>query len=294
MKKYTLTLLLTAAPLFAGSPAPVAPAPQYNSEQGFTLGLEPMALRAFGSNGGFDKSDYEFAGRGSLGYQFADGVFVKATYFDFGSDVTDHSVVAPQSLVAPLAAGSLDKFTGRLAASYIDLVIGQDFKPTEGLKLSPYAGLRWAMLQQGETETLTSPYPAHAVMTGQWASRMNFEGLGIVVGIDATRALGSSFSVYGTAKETIAFGTTDNGDSAYNSNVSGVTTTHSNNSDTVVSISELGLGVQYDFCFSNVAANVRLGVEGQWWSGVNGGNLFGNGGDSVGLAGFVLGANFRF
>jgi len=38
MKKYTLTLLLTAAPLFAGTPAPVAPAPQ-PAPQGVSTGM---------------------------------------------------------------------------------------------------------------------------------------------------------------------------------------------------------------------------------------------------------------
>jgi len=288
MKKYTLTLLLTAAPLFAGTPAPVAPAPQYNSEQGFTLGLEPMLLRPFVSSGGFDQSNYEFAGRGSLGYQFADGLFVKATYFGYGTDTVDHTDITTGT------SGYLDQYSGRMSASYIDLVIGQNFKPTETLKLSPYVGLRWVNYQAGYTDFETSPYPVVSTTTTRpyYAERDDFEGLGIVLGIDATRALGENFSIYGTAKETVAFGTSKY---AYKYGSSIVTT--ENSSDTVVSISELGLGVQYDFCFSNVAANIRLGVEGQWWAGVGGASGVGSGSggsENVGLAGFVLGANFRF
>jgi len=287
MKKYTLTLLLTAAPLFAGTPAPVAPAPQYNSEQGWTLGLEAMLLRPFQSSGGYDQSNYDFAGRGSLGYQFADGLFVKATYFGYGTDIVDQSVITPPSITNE-TNGYLDQYSGRMSASYIDLVIGQNFKPTETLKLSPYVGLRWAMFQEGYTDTTTTPYPGTARTTTYYAGRNDFEGLGIVVGIDATRALGSNFSIYGTAKETVAFGTSTYASTGY----------AENSGDSVVSISELGLGLQYDFCFSNVAANVRLGVEGQWWAGVSGASSIMSSGSgssqNVGLAGFVLGANFRF
>ncbi len=65
---------------------------------------------------------------------------------------------------------------------------------------------------------------------------------------------------------------------------------YSDSSDDVLFISELGLGIQYDFSFSNVAADVRLGVESQWWAGAG----YGEGGDDIGLAGFVVGANFHF
>ena len=270
MKKYTLTLLLTAAPLFAGTHASVTSAPQYNTEQGWTLGLEPMAMAPYTSSS-WDKNDYTFAGRGSLGYQFNDGLFVTATYFGYGGDLTDHTVISPTTF---------EHYSGRMSASYIDLVLGQNFKPTDTLKLSPFVGLRWATGQQGYTGFLTSPYPVVAGTTTvpAYATHDDFEGLGIVLGIDATRSLGNSFSIYGTAKQSVVFG-----------NSKGAATGFAEtSSDTAVSISELGLGVQYDFCFSNVTSNIRLGVEGQWWSASS------NNINDVGLAGFVLGANFRF
>jgi len=294
MKKYTLILLLTAAPLFAGTQAPVI-ASQSNTEQGWTLGIEPMALRPYTSSS-WDKNDYNFAGRGSLGYQFADGLFVTATYFGYGGDLTDHTASTPPIVGPPAYVGYLDHYNGRMSSSYIDLVIGQNFKPTETLKLSPFVGLRWAMYQDGFTDTETIPYPAvTSTTTHPYASyRHDFEGLGIVIGIDATRALGNNFSIYGTAKETVAFGTSKDS-IAYIGNPN---TYYENSGDTVVSISELGLGVQYDFCFSGVASNIRLGVEGQWWatssSSTGSSSISGSSSSNVGLAGFVLGANFRF
>ena len=266
MKKYTLTLLLTAAPLFAGTPAPVAPAPQYNAEQGFTLGLEPMALRPFQSNGAYDKSDYDFGYRGSLGYQFADGLFLKAIYFGYNTDTLDRS---PSLLFHE---------TAHMSVSYLDFVVGQTFKPTETFKLSPSIGLRWATFNEGYSNTTLSGLSAP--ITSYHHDRVAFSGLGLVVGLDATRALGENFSLYGTLKESAVFGTCDassTGDQAGSS------------TDRVLFVSELGLGVQYDFCFSGVTSNIRLGVEGQWWAGQSQDSS-----ENTGLAGFVLGANFRF
>ena len=269
MKNNTLILLLTASPIFAGAPTPV-PASQYNTEQGFTLGIEPMALAPYSSSS-WDKNDYTFAGRGSLGYQFTDGLFVTATYFGYGGDLTDHTAIT---------ASQLDHYSGRMSASYMDLVVGQNFKPTDTLKLSPYVGMRWAVGQQGYTDFSTSPYPVVGGTTTvpSFASRDDFKGLGIVLGVDATRALGNSFSIYGTAKESVVFG----------SGKYATTTSPESSSDTVVSISELGLGLQYDFSFSGITSNIRLGVEGQWWA------LSTFSSSNVGLAGFVMGANFRF
>ena len=267
MKKYTLTLLLTAAPLFAGTPAPVAPAPQSNSEQGFTLGLEPMALRPFQSNGNYDKSDYDFGYRGSLGYQYADGLFLKASYFGYNTDTLDRS---PSLLFHE---------TAHMSVSYLDFVVGQTFKPTETFKLSPSIGLRWATFNEGYSSSTSSAGLA-ALTTTDYHERNAFSGLGIVAGLDATRTLGENFSLYGTLKESIVFGTCD---------ASSTRDQAGSSTDRVLLVSEAGLGLQYDFCFNGVTSNVRLGVEGQWWAGQSQDSS-----QNTGLAGFVLGANFRF
>ncbi len=273
MKNYTLTLLLTAAPLFAGTHAPVV-ASQSNTEQGWTLGIEPMAMAPYTSSN-WANNDYSFAGRGSLGYQFADGLFIAATYFGYSGDLVDHSEDF---------GGYSHHETGRMSATYIDLVIGQNFKPTETLKLSPYVGLRWAADQAGYTTFHTNTAPG-SITIPEYAARGNVQGLGIVLGMDATRALGNDFSIYGTVKESVIFGTSKTAD----------TGSLEYSGDTVASISELGLGVQYDFCFSGVASNIRLGVEGQWWAISNPTNsTSGISSNNFGLAGLVLGANFRF
>jgi len=181
----------------------------------------------------YDDTEYDFGGRISLGYQFSDCLFTKATYFGYETDTDNNG--------------------DELSVSSIDLVIGQTFKPSDVLTLSPYVGLSYVTVEEDESDT-------------------EFDGLGVVLGIDVTRSLNNSFSLYATAKQTIAFGTTDDGNT---------------DEDTVAFISQAGLGVQYDF--SNIDANIRLGVEGQWWGGVSDDDS-----ESFGLAGFVLGANFTF
>ncbi len=247
--------------------APMAPAPQSDCEAGWTLGLEALALRPFQSEGHYNQDSYDFAGRASVGYQFNDCLFTKVTYFGYSGDTFEDS-------------GSFFQESAELEVSYLDWVVGQHFKPSEKLTLSPYAGLRWATFEEDRREDDDGDITT---------TNRDFSGLGIVVGIDATRALGGSFSLYGTAKQSLVFGSSDN--TEFNDKE----LSNSLNDDRVVSITELGLGVQYDFGFSGIAANIRAGVEGQYWAGLSD-DIDDTDGDSenVGLAGFVIGANFRF
>jgi hypothetical protein len=252
MKKTILPLLLSTAPLFAGEPTPMtmAPPPACDCPQGFTVGLEVLGLKPYQSEGDYNENDLELGLRGSLGYQFADCLFVELTGFAYEADIFSDPVE-----------------TGELELGYVDLVVGQHFTQCEKLTLSPYVGLRWASFEESYDATGTSP-----------DFSVDFEGLGIVVGIDATRSLGNNFSLYGTAKQSIVYGEADD--------TFGAVTI---SDDRVAFISEFGLGVQYDFALGSVASNVRAGVEGQWWSGMSDSDT-----EDVGLAGFVLGANFRF
>jgi len=270
-----------ALPVFAGTPAPVTPPPP-PSEQGFTLGLEALYLRSYQSNGQYDTGDWDFGGRGSLGYQFGDGLFVKATYFGYGSDV--------QGYIAEGKNGEYTINSAELDVSYIDLVVGQNFKPTENLKLSPYVGLRWGTFE--ESATSVKYYSDGDFKEGERRGN-DFSGLGIVLGIDMTRSLGNNFSLYGVAKQSVLFGESDNTDIKYKVDTDPDNKSYSD--DRVVYITELGLGLQYDFCFNNVVGNVRLGVEAQYWGGLSSEKVDGKESNAnTGLAGFVIGANFRF
>jgi len=227
---------MLALPVFAGTPATVT-APPPPAEQGITLGLEVLALRPYNADDDYGSTGYDAGFRGSLGYQFNDGLFVKGTYFGYKTEVDRED----------------------LKTQYADFVIGQNFKPIEKLSISPFIGARWASFQE-------------------WDKYVDFDGWGIVVGFDATRALGNDFSLYVNAKQSIVFGSTsttkNDGDKYKN---------------TTASISEIGAGLQYDFCLGGVAGNVRGGVEGQYWAGVSDLNN-----EDTSLFGFVLGANFRF
>ena len=282
MKNYMIPLLLSAAPTFAGTTAPaMAPAPSSDCPQGWTVGLEALALKAYaGYSGEQDDADYEFGFRGSVGYEFGDCLFVKFTGFGYSADLYDYTLQQ---------GSSTNGYSQEYNASYFDLVVGQHFTPSAKFSLSPYAGLRWAQAEfdrNNSSDNLQAPDPSG---DSTYENNSDFSGLGIVVGIDATRSLANGFSLYGTAKQSVVFGSRDQ--SSSNTSNGEPNGSNSSSSDDVLFISELGLGMQYDFSFSNVASNVRLGVEGQWWAGAGYGE--GGGGD-MGLAGFVVGANFRF
>lgn len=254
--------------------APMAPAPQSDCEAGWTLGMEAMALRPFHSEGEYNEDNYDFGGRLSLGYQFNDCLFTKVTFFGYKTDTFDER-----------GTNEGGRFHDQedLEVSYIDAVVGQHFRPSDKLTLSPYVGLRWATFEEGGDFLRDN---GDDVFRNTFQD--DFSGLGIVVGIDGTRALGAGFSLYGTAKQSLVFGSSDySSRSTINGNTS--STPINGSDDRVVSITELGLGMQYDFGFSGIAANIRGGVEGQWWGGLSDGNS-----ENTGLAGFVLGANFRF
>jgi hypothetical protein len=284
MKKYMLPLLLSSAPTFAGTTAPaIATAPQSDCPQGWTVGLEALALKAYaGYSGVQDDADYEFGFRGSVGYEFGDCLFVKFTGFGYSADLYDYKNED---------FGNTDyDYDGSedLDASYFDLVVGQHFTPSDKFSLSPYLGLRWAQAEQDRKNSSDNTLDPDPLNDSTSHYNSDFSGLGIVVGIDVTRSLANGFSLYGTAKQSVVFGSRDQSYSNTNNGLPNGSNSYS--SDDVLFISELGLGMQYDFSFSNVSSNVRLGVEGQWWAGAG----YGEGGDDIGLAGFVLGANFRF
>ena len=276
MKKYTLLLLLSTAPLFAGVSAPApAPAPCADCEQGITFGLEALYLRAFESEGSYNTGDWDFGGRASLGYQFSDCLFTKVTYFGYKSDVYEDSYNDGPNYHVDSHAD--------LQVSYLDWVVGQHFKPSEKFTLSPYVGLRWGTFEENNYSKTNNKGD-----TDKYHHSAEFSGLGIVIGVDGTRSLGNNFSIYGTAKTSILFGTTDyHSSTKYNYDRSN--TSSSSSDDTLASVTELGLGAQYDFAFSNVAANIRLGAEDQYWAGCASQDS-----ENTGLIGFVLGANFRF
>jgi hypothetical protein len=196
-----------------------------------------MALQPYQSEAYYDDTDFDVAWRGSLGYQFSDGLFLKGTYFGYKTDTDSND---------------------DLKSQYVDLVIGQNFKPMEKLSISPFIGVRWASFEE------------------ELSYDGKFDGWGIVIGFDATRALGNNISLYVTAKQSIVFGTTSwDG--------------YSDEDNTNASISEVGAGLQYDFCFGSVSGNVRGGVEGQYWAGLGNDDS-----QNTSLFGFVLGVNFRF
>lgn len=291
MKKSLLHLLLSAAPLFAGTPAPVpqASSEPVGAEHGWTLDLEALYLRSFQGSNSFTDKSYDFAGRAALGYQFNDGLFTKVTYFGYQPGDRNDTF---EGFSDDLDGNAVFNERFNLKVSYLDWTVGQNFKPTAALTLSPSLGLRWATFE----ETFSEHVDDGGGGVHQHYEQAKFEGLGLVAGLDAVRSLGNGFSLYGTAKASIIFGKDH-----YSRNeemiMDGMASDGiqvNNSDDHVVAITELGLGAQYDFSFYNITANVRAGVEGQYWTGLGNSHSEMSLAVNNGIAGFVLGANFRF
>ena len=97
-----------------------------------------------------------------------------------------------------------------------------------------------------------------------------FDGIGPVFGIEATRTVAERFDIYGNIRQSLLFG---------EDNYNGFTT------DTLLAITEIGAGVQYNFALATVDAWLRAGFEGQyWWEDAS----------DIGLFGGVFSAGGRF
>lgn len=101
---------------------------------------------------------------------------------------------------------------------------------------------------------------------------VDFQAWGPTVGLELIRPLNDTLSFYVNARVSMVFGDDDE-----------------NNDDSSSVITELGLGLQYDFAMGACGGNIRLGVEAQNYSEVIDGDE-----EDLGLFGAVLGVNFNF
>lgn len=317
MKHTSFALLLLTAPLFAGVSAAQS---QATSEEGFTLGLDALGLRTFGGittqtssvranqqanpNGNVrnpsdlgGKENYDFAGRISLGYQFSDGLFTKLTYSGYNSTVLNQTAAFGNDgrLWNGVDGHEVINQNVELDVSSIDAIVGQNFKPSDKLTLSPSAGLRWGKIKIKGTESGAWYPTTNGAAGGSWADSEedDFSGFGIVLGLDVTRELAYNFSLYASVKQSVQFGENDSKFYTQEFDRNGVVLPQSTEADysqdqSVLSTTELALGLQYDI---SSAANIRAGYEAQWYGGLN--NTGGNNGN-FGLSGFVVSANYRF
>ena len=255
----------------AGLPEkPASSAALSEAESGWSLSLEGLALRSYVTQPTDDSRGFDAAYRGSAAYQFSDGLFAKIAYFGYSGDLYDVNGISSNPNDTYQNSEDLD-------ASYLDLIVGQHYNPSTSLTFSPFMGLRWATFEESYKSSGTSMFGASPNKYSVHGSS-DFSGLGIVVGIDAVRAIGNNVSLYSVAKQSVVFGTRD---STGFSSFSGQS---SRSDDRAVAITELSLGMQYDCAFSGIDAQLRAGVEGQYW----------NDAGNTGLAGFVLGADFAF
>lgn len=230
-------------------PKAVTPPPPYVApkdcdgcvEPGFYLSASLLYLHAYNSD--IDEFDGEWdAGfRGQLGWESANGLFVEFTGMYHETDYSGANGVVN---------GSFEFF-------YLDATVGDTIHCGE-LCLAVSGGLRYSHFEFNE----------------DWGGMNNdteFDGVGPVFNIEATRAVHPNVNLYANIRQSLLFGESD---------YIGFKT------DTLASVTEIGGGLEWKFdlgSFSNTF--VRAGIEGQYWHVDSA---------SIGLLGGVLSVGSHF
>ena len=179
----------------------------------------------------------------------------------------------------------------------VDLTAGQYIDVGCRLTLHPFAGLRWAQLERKLTENATVTNTSFSSQPGEFGvtqtthtnavaasltEKSDFEGIGPIVGLDASYYVGMGFGVVGHFDSALLIGSTDSSVSlganisnttAFTSFAPGATiiTHHSafggnfsaSSTTRVVPVLDAKLGVDYTYVFNN-SANSDLTLEAGW------------------------------
>jgi hypothetical protein len=243
-------LVLGATASLAGVHDIVAPPPPAKecdgcNDPGFFVQGTLLYLKSYNSDIGDYSGEWDLGYRGKIGYENASGLRFELTGFYHQTDFTGE-----QGLV-----------TGTHTFYSVDATLGDTIHCGE-LCLSIAAGLRFGGNEFDED-------------WGRMATNSEFNGIGPVIAIEATRSLSERFALYATLRQALLFGEEDYFDGA-----------DTFTTDTLASVTEIGAGFQMNFGVGGVTdAYVRAGFEGQYWLD-DGGN--------IGLFGGVLGLGANF
>ena len=225
----------------------------------------------------FDR-DFEFTPRVWLGYTGQDGLGVRATYWQLDTDAGPVSIVGTanntpifvQVIGASTGVGR-NAFAGvgetfiaghSIQLQTLDLELTREFRRNQSLMMLGL-GLRWADMDQRFNATVLD---AGNVLNEQVIHTHGFEGFGPTVSIFGLQAFGQSgWGVYGMARGSILFG--ERSQDIYEVKNAGANIGRDTyNGDEVLTIGELGFGLQYSHgMYGTYAGFIRVGYEGQIW-----------------------------
>lgn len=241
--------------------------------------------------------DFELSGRYWLGFRGPGNLGARVRYWEWEHlAATEAFTVGPTqspALAASIpgtvgfAAITLNALPGnevsvshRLEMATLDLEGTQDFQ-FGAMELRLAAGLRYLRFNQDYVAGVNA-----AAASRGFAYRQSFEGIGPTIALEMKRELGFNLSLYAQARGSVTFGDRNDRLSAYFPPAFEFTYS-SIGGDDLISVGEVGLGVQADLG----SVFIRGGYEGQiWWNA--GGPVDGVG--DMGLHGVSVSVGFNF
>ncbi len=249
------TLLGMVSGAFAGDPAPYVPAPTPEplcGSPGWTLEAAVLYMKPHQSEGEIADSDWDAGYRLGLAYEMPDGLRFALRVFGFDG--------TGEYGEGRYGEGRYRNNDVEEEFFALDFLVGDTFCPSEDLSIAINVGLRYASYKE------------------DWkyysdGKAADFDGFGPVIGTEIVRQLGGNWALYAELQASIIFGDNDVDDEG------------DSGDDSTMIISEIGGGVQYSFG----SGHVRLGAEGQYWSGLSDSDT-----EDVSLLGAVLELGWRF
>jgi len=224
------------------------------------------------------KNDWELTPRVWLGYSGQDGLGVRATYWQLDADAGPTSIVGTPTNT-PIYVQVIGASTGLGRNAFAD--VGETFIASHSLQLQTFdvegtrewrrnqssailgLGIRWADMDQRFNATV---FDAGGALSEQVIHTHGFQGFGPTASILAVQGIGQSgLGVYGTARFSVLFG--DSQQEIYEVKNGGANIGQDRfRSDDVLTIGELGFGLQYSHgLYGTYSGFVRAGYEGQVW-----------------------------
>lgn len=217
--------------------------------------------------------DFELSGRYWLGFRGPDGLGARVRYWQWEHVAATESFTVSPNVVPGLAieipgtvgfaAITLNALPGNeVAISHHLEMATLDFEGTQDFQLGATelrlaAGLRYLRLNQEYAVDVNA-----AALSRWFAYRQSFEGIGPTLALELKRAIGFNLSLYAQARGSVTLGERNDRISAFippNFNI----VYARDGADDLISVGELGLGVQADFG----SLFIRGGYEGQiWWN----------------------------
>lgn len=143
----------------------------------------------------------------------------------------------------------------------VDLVYRCDSEWSACTTLSPYAGIRYANINQRLHTNFVSIDSALPI-TSNGRIKQDFSGVGPLIGLEGNFGMQYGFSIYGNVSVALLYGTSrihSDSSEAFNT---GINLNHlRNNNDAYQYVVDAGLGIRYKACFCDQTLVVQLGLE---------------------------------